>query len=353
MFGFSVYLSKELSADDHNYLLAMRNAGFQYVFTSLHLPEDDAGVVLARLNQLAKWCKDLELKIIADVSEAGFEKLGIDINDIDQIKALNLYGLRIDDGILMRTVAKLSQAMPIALNASTITMEDLTHLKEENANFDHLDAWHNFYPHPETGLDSAWLKEKNEWLRSFNLKTIGFVSGDGHKRGPLHEGLPTVENYRYMNPLAASFALKKLDCDYVFIGDDSLKESTIKSFARYLRDDIVTLHLDREIPRLSEKTWHNRPDVAADVIRLKESRSLQLFDTTPQEVTSERDKGTITCDNDEYGRYAGEVQITKTDLPANKRTNILGNISWEDLDLLDYIGANQPISFEYLKNSEK
>lgn len=350
MFGFSVYLNKELSVDDHNYLLAMRNAGFQYVFTSLHLPEYDASVVISRLSQLAKWCKDLELKIIADVSETGLKKLNININDIAQIRTLNLYGLRIDDGVLMRTVAKLSQSMPIALNASTITMKDLTHLKEENANFAHLNAWHNFYPHPETGLDAEWLKEKNKWFKNFNLKTIGFVSGDGHKRSPLHEGLPTVEKYRYMNPLAASFALKKLDCDYVFIGDDGLKESTIKSFARYIRDDVITLHINCEISKLSEKIWHNRPDVAADVIRLDESRRLQLFDTTPQEVINERDKGTITCDNDEYGRYAGEVQVTKMDLPANKKTNILGNVTWEDLDLLDYVGANQAISFEYLNN---
>ena len=35
MLGFSVYLDKDLTADDHNYLLGMRNAGFKEVFTSL------------------------------------------------------------------------------------------------------------------------------------------------------------------------------------------------------------------------------------------------------------------------------------------------------------------------------
>ena len=35
MLGFSVYLSHDLTADDYNYLIAMRNAGFNTVFTSL------------------------------------------------------------------------------------------------------------------------------------------------------------------------------------------------------------------------------------------------------------------------------------------------------------------------------
>lgn len=345
MYGFSVYLDKELTAEDHNYLLAMRNAGFQYVFTSLLVWGGDAKLILERLNQLAKWCKDLELKLIADVSKDELAKLEIDINDVDQVKALNLYGLRIDAGILMRNVAKLSQVMPVAINASTITKKDLLHLKEENANFDNIDAWHNFYPHPETGLGSQWLKEKNEWLHSFSLKTVAFISGDGQKSEPLFEGLPTVESQRYMNPLAASLALEKLDCDYIFVGDDDLKPATIQAFARYIKDDVISLHLDRKVPALSKKTWHNRPDAAAQVVRLAESRKLQLFETAPQDLTSERSKGTVTCDNDRYGRYAGEIQIIKQDLPANDKTNILAKVSWEDLDLLDHIGSNQAIIF--------
>lgn len=351
MYGFSVYLDKELTAEDHNYLLAMRNAGFQYVFTSLLISEIDSDLVLERLSQLTKWCMDLELKVIADVSKDGLKKFGIEINDIEQIKTLNLYGLRIDGGVLMRTVAKLSQVMPITINASTITERDLLHLKEENANFSNLMAGHNFYPHPETGLDSQWLKEKNEWLHSFNLKTIGFVSGDGQKRGPLFEGLPTIESQRYVHPLAASLALANLACDYVFIGD-RLKGATIVTFARYIKDNAICLHLDQDLAPLFEKTWHNRPDVAADVIRLAESRSWQLLDTTPQEVTSERNKGTVTCDNARYGRYAGEIQITKKNLPATDKTNVLGRVSEEDLDLLDYIGANQALIFKSLQNEE-
>ena len=50
MLGFSVYLDKDLTADDHNYLLGMRNAGFKEVFTSLTGLKDEADIVLKRLD---------------------------------------------------------------------------------------------------------------------------------------------------------------------------------------------------------------------------------------------------------------------------------------------------------------
>lgn len=78
MLGFSVYLDKDLTADDHNYLLGMRNAGFNEVFTSLTGLNDEAETILKRLNQLTSWCKDLELKVMADVSQDDLHYLGYD-----------------------------------------------------------------------------------------------------------------------------------------------------------------------------------------------------------------------------------------------------------------------------------
>lgn len=345
MLGFSVYLGQTLTADDYNYLIAMRNAGFTTVFTSLHIPEDDPEVTRNRLSELVKWCKNLDLEIIADVSEKGMKRIGVDIKDVGQVQGLGLTGLRIDDGINMAIVAKLSKSMPIALNASTITADELTSLKEHNAAFDHLQAWHNYYPRPETGLDATWLDEKNQWLQSYNLQTMAFVPGDARLRGPLNESLPTLEEQRHENPLAAVLELKKLHCDHVFIGDAGLKETTLKSFTNYIKKNIISLHIDRDLPELLDNSWHNRPDVARDVIRLREARERQLFDTQPQETALPRLIGSITCDNDEYLRYKGEIQITKRDLPADKKVNVLARVVQSDFSLLKFVGSNDEIAF--------
>lgn len=345
MLGFSIYLNRDLTADDYNYILAMRNAGLTTIFTSLHIPEDDPKVILKRLAELTKWCKNLETAVIADVSESGMARLGLALENEEQIESLGLTGLRIDDGVSPATVAKLSQKMPVALNASTINEDDVTALREHGANFENLQAWHNFYPRPETGLDSNWLKEKNDWLHHMNLATMAFVAGDDVLRGPIHAGLPTLEKHRTENPLAAMLELKRLACDHVFIGDASLSPQMIDSFKNYTKKQIITLRIDENLPELFNSEWHNRPDVARDVVRLTEGRSRQLFDVAPQGNPGTRSKGTITCDNKLYLRYQGELQITKRDLPADEKVNVLGHVVADDLPLLNQIGARQSIIF--------
>lgn len=344
MLGFSVYLGRDLTAIDYNYLITMRNAGFDTIFTSLQIPEEDPSKVLARLKELTKWCQNLDLEVLADVSEDSLKNMGVDVADVGQVQALNLTGLRIDDGIAMNIVAKLSKSMPIALNASTITDEQLTQLKEYNAAFSHLQAWHNFYPRPETGLDSQWFKEKNDWLKQYDFEIAAFVPGDGELRGPIFAGLPTLEKHRYQNPLADALELKQLGCDHVFIGDASLKSSTIDSFTNYLKKNAITLHLDEDVEELTTNTWHNHPDAARDMIRLVESRSRQLFNIEPIAAVS-RPMGSVTCDNDKYLRYKGEVEITKRDLPADEKVNVLTHINPEDLQLLNYVDSGRQIIF--------
>ena len=344
-----MYLNRDFTADDYNYLLAMRNAGLTTVFTSLHIPEDDQKVVLKRLAELTKWCQNLETDIIADVSKEGLEKLGILLDNEKQVASLRLTGLRVDDGVSLATIAKLSQKMPIALNASTINEDDITALREHGASFENLQAWHNFYPRPETGLDENWLAQKNNWLHQMNLETMAFVAGDDVLRGPIHAGLPTLEKQRGENPLAATLELKQLGCDHIFIGDPSLTPDMINCFKNYTKKKIITLHVNENLPELFNYEWHNRPDVARDVIRLTEGRSRQFFNTDPQTTVSSRPKGTITCDNKLYLRYQGELQITKRDLPADERVNVLGQVVPQDLPLLDLIGAGQKIHFVELK----
>ncbi|WEV39538.1 MupG family TIM beta-alpha barrel fold protein [Lactobacillus sp. ESL0684] len=350
MLGFSMYLGRDLTAQDYNYLLAMHNAGFATVFTSLQIPEDDAGVVLTRLGELTKWCKNLDIDIVADVSQEGLARMGLSLENFEQIQQLNLTGLRIDDGVDASLIAKLSRSMPIALNASTITSSEITALREHGADFDHLQAWHNYYPRPESGLDANWFKQKNAWLHKQNLQTMGFIGGDSTKRGPIYAGLPTLEKQRGENPLAAMLELQQLNCDHVFVGDAALSSEAIASFTDYLKNDTLTLHLAKELPELSSQVWHNRPDVARDVVRLVEGRKRQSFDVTPQSESLPRPIGTITCDNSRYLRYQGELQITKKDLPADERVNVLGRVVTADLPILAQIDAGRRLTFKVAKN---
>ncbi|MGQ0515031.1 phospho-sugar glycosidase domain-containing protein, partial [Bacillus sp. D-CC] len=54
-----------------------------------------------------------------------------------------------------------------------------------------------------------------------------------------------------------------------------------------------------------------------------------------------RKKGSITIDNELYGRYAGEMQVATHDLLVDEKVNVVGMVVEEDVSLLPYIGAGK------------
>ena len=346
MIGFSCYLNDSATEQQAAYLKQMQQAGFTGVFTSLQLSEAKPEIIRQRLDQLVANCHQLGLTIMADVSAASLQRLGIALHDGKAIQALGLDGLRIDDGIDMTTVAALSHTMAIALNASTLSACMIDQLANAKANLCHIEAWHNFYPRPETGLDPAWFAQKNKWLHALGFKTMAFISGDAQQRGPLFAGLPTLEAHRGLLPLAAYLELRQLAIDHVYVGDPQLSPRSIAAFQSYVHDQVLLIQVQTDDERLLHLTWHSRPDIAQKVVRLAEARLEHIFATPQPTQTDPRPRGSITLDNSAYGRYAGELQLTRCDLPADPRVNVIGKIEPSNLPLLDQIGPHQAIRFK-------
>lgn len=346
MIGFSCYLNDSATEQQAAYLKQMQQAGFTGVFTSLQLSEAKPEIIRQRLDQLVANCHQLGLTIMADVSAASLQRLGIALHDGKAIQALGLDGLRIDDGIDMTTVAVLSHTMAIALNASTLSACMIDQLANAKANLRHIEAWHNFYPRPETGLDPAWFAQKNKWLHALGFKTMAFISGDAQQRGPLFAGLPTLEAHRGLLPLAAYLELRQLAIDHVYVGDPQLSPRSIAAFQAYVHDQVLLIQVQTDDERLLHLTWHSRPDIAQKVVRLAEARLEHIFATPQPAQTDPRPRGSITLDNSAYGCYAGELQLTRCDLPADPRVNVIGKIEPSNLPLLDQIGPHQAIRFK-------
>lgn len=346
MIGFSCYLNDSATEQQAAYLKQMQQAGFTGVFTSLQLSEAKPEIIRQRLDQLVANCHQLGLTIMADVSAASLQRLGIALHDGKAIQALGLDGLRIDDGIDMTTVAALSHTMAIALNASTLSACMIDQLANAKANLRHIEAWHNFYPRPETGLDPAWFAQKNKWLHALGFKTMAFISGDAQQRGPLFAGLPTLEAHRGLLPLAAYLELRQLAIDHVYVGDPQLSPRSIAAFQAYVHDQVLLIQVQTDDERLLHLTWHSRPDIAQKVVRLAEARLEHIFATPQPAQTDPRPRGSITLDNSAYGRYTGELQLTRCDLPADPRVNVIGKIEPSNLPLLDQIGPHQAIRFK-------
>lgn len=166
-------------------------------------------------------------------------------------------------------------------------------------------------------------------------------------RGPLYQGLPTLEEHRGVHPLAGALDLLASNTDIVYIGDAGLSENVQEQFASFQKEQIVLLHtepVDEEFYEYILGKHTNRQDDARDVIRSADARFREI-PSIPARNTATRMKGSITLDNEKYLRYMGEIQLTKYDLPADEKVNVVAKVIKEELPLINQIKAGMNYQF--------
>lgn len=349
MKGLAIYLSEPLTDEAKDSIRQMRTIGFTSIFTSLHIPEDDPSLYTERLRTLGQLAQQLEMELVADIAPTSLAALGKTWDDAETLTEWGVTGLRVDYGVTPKQVADLSRQLMIALNASTVTAEELDAMKAEGLVLKNVEAWHNFYPRPETGLDRNWFNDKNAWLHGQGIRVQAFIPGDGSLRGPLHATLPTLEDHRGQAPFACYLELET-SVDRILIGDPGLSESSMRQFAAYQEGVIVLRATGTGDDPLLKSIQTNRMDPARDVIRSVESRAYGRPDNGWLEpaILSDRPVGSVTIDNLRYGRYAGEVQLTKRNLAPDERVNVIGRIIEADRSLLQQIGPGGRFRLEWV-----
>ena len=150
-------------------------------FTSLHIPEDDPGTYKELIQILGKQALENDMELMVDVSPKSLHHLGMTYENVEDLLDWGITGLRMDYGIAPKEIARVSHKMKVALNASTITDSFWKELIIENIKVENVEAWHNFYPRPETGLAKSFYKTKRIFTCVRN-KTMAFIPGDGEKR---------------------------------------------------------------------------------------------------------------------------------------------------------------------------
>ncbi|WP_249869032.1 DUF871 domain-containing protein [Oceanobacillus saliphilus] len=356
MLGISIYLGNEPIDQQTSYIRKMKERGFQSIFTSLHIPEDDQTLYKGQLQALGKVAAEFEMELMADISPHSLEALGYDWENADQLLNWGLSGLRIDYGVDEQTIIDLSHKMRIALNASTITKNELIRMQEKGLNVKAVEAWHNYYPRPETGLGLSDFIQKNKELKEAGITVMAFIPGDEKLRGPLYERLPTLEQHRQLSPFAAFLELEKVaGVDKIIVGDVAISDTSLEQFRAYKQNEIVVRAIpneraDKEIRRKSTEPFTNRADNARDCIRSVESRSYAQYGKLVVHPINcvERPVGSVTIDNEKYMRYQGEIQLTLTDLPADERVNVLGRVIPADLPLLYWIKGKQKFRIKWV-----
>lgn len=348
IFGYSVYLSSYQKQIEHLEKLKVNDG---YIFISLHISEEFDDSYCERAYECCRELKNRNFKIIADVSIKTLEQFGTD-SLIDLKAKLNIWALRIDYGLSETEISALAKETPLVLNASTIDKAFVKQLVDSGAN---ILAMHNFYPRVDTGLDGQTLQEKTKELQDLGVKVLAFIPGDEELRGPIFEGLPTLEKHRYEKPyLAAVDFFINYKMDGVFIGDLIISHKQISLIKEYLEKDVIQIPaiLDKESSDIYDKTYTNRIDSPRTLIRFEESR---MYANPGDKIEAcncvERSRGSITLDNYQYQRYSGEIQITKVDFPTDQKVNVIGKVADEYIRLIDCVDGGQ--KFKLIQNKNK
>lgn len=336
--GFSLYLSTDPA--QCSALRGWAGTGAP-IFLSLHISEEFGPDFCRRAEAL---CHDLAgqgFRIIADVSTKTCRQFGC--SDLVELAShLRLWALRIDYGFSREEIAAMAKQMPIVLNASTTTVEDARAIAAEGRQ---VFAMHNFYPRPETGLDEELLRDTTKALQAAGLKVFAFIPGDALRRGPLHEGLPTLEEHRDLLPSAAFADMCiRFGMDGVFLGDPGLSEAESQRISRYCRENILSIPADLhpDYHHLYGKVFTCRVDSPKWLVRFQESRQYSCpGESVKAGNCLERTRGCITIDNENYGRYSGEIQMIRSDLKADSRVNVIGLVAENAMLLMDCIKGGQ------------
>lgn len=345
--GISVYAGLGYTVQENLNLIEFASSlGMKYLFTSAQIPEAaDSENFFEELLAILTAATNKKFEIILDVSSEDAP-----LFNVEELT------LRLDDGFDTPRIAKLSHTRKIQLNASTVTEDFLTELKNSNTNFLNVTALHNFYPRPDTGLDSYFFINQNKILHNFGIAVGAFIpSRDGKRRPPIGEGLPTLEDCRNFSADLSARYLAALGTDFIIIGDGLPTFNECKAISKVNSDEVVLtaqMMTDDEISKeILSKTFTRRPDISKTVIRAVEGRQILKslgVQINPDVSPKNRSFGDVTIDNKNYGRYAGEVQIIDYELPADSRVNVVAHIVDEEFFLTRYIKPRQKFSFKLI-----
>lgn len=325
MLGYSLYFEKESDFEKQ----IEKFKGFDLLFTSLHYPASDQ--TYERFLDLKSRAKNLD--ICVDINNQTL-KDHPDLLDMDLI-------IRLDFGFNPREIASLSKKSQIAINASTVNYKFLEDLARAGANMANVIAIHNYYPLVFSGLSQEYFLSQNELINSFGIRVASFIQGNTKLRGPVFEGLPTLEDDRYINPYLTLVKHKrKYKMDEIILAED-VDHYSKNCIVKFINDGIISLPIiwENDYEYLSKIKVRN--DISDYIIR-NEREKKDVSPDQPRQIK----RGDLVILNNLSGRYAGEIEIVRKDLGMCEDRNLIGRVDESYIGILDLIKGGDIVEFD-------
>lgn len=354
--GVSIYPEKSSVDEILAYLEAASKIGAKRIFSCLLSVPKDPAQIKADFLDIHKAAHKLGYEIVLDVNPQVFKDLGISYQDLSFFHEIEADGIRLDQGFGGAVESAMTYnryGLQIELNLS-----NATHMLDTVMDFMpdryHLLACHNFYPHKFSGLTLDFLEKCSLKAKSYGLRTAAFIScQNGFGPWPTTEGLPTLEMHRNWPidvQLKHFVALNYIDDIIISNCFPSSKE--LQALGQVdLQLVNFAINTVNDLPEIAKKIVFNeihakRGDIPEHMIRSSigrvkyEKENIPLFNA-PDVLK----RGDVVLESSLYQTYAGEVQIVLNDMPNSGCSNVVGNLSKEEMVIVDGLKPWQRFRF--------
>ncbi|AMC93040.1 outer surface protein [Erysipelothrix larvae] len=356
--GISIYPDKSSVSDMKTYIENAAHAGFSRIFSCLLSVDKSKAVIVEEFKDINDFAHELGFEVIVDVSPRVFNELGISYNDLSFFKEIGADGLRLDQGFTGLEEAMMTYNpydLLIEINASMDT-HTIDTIMDYQPNRFNLISCHNFYPHPYTGLSLDFFNKANAHFTRYGLRTAAFVTSQAPASfgpWPVSDGLCTLELHRNL-PLDVQIKhfIAMDSVDDILISNCYPSPQELKAVSKINLTKVnFSCTLIDNLPEIEtkivlEEPHFNRGDVNENLIRSTQSRV--KYKGHAFELVNVPDiirRGDIIIESKDYGHYAGELMIAKTDMKNSGKSNVVGRINEDEVFLLDYIKPWQKFEF--------
>lgn len=360
--GISIYPEKSSREEVFSYMERAAKAGASRIFSCLLSVKDDREALRRDYSEMNAKAHELGYEVVLDCNPRVFDELGVSYKDLKFFKEIGADGIRLDMGFTGLEESLMTfnpEGLMVEINMSN-DVHYLDTIMDYQPDSTHLVGCHNFYPHGYSGLGLDFFLRTTERFRHYGLQTAAFVTSQARgtfANWPVTDGLPTLEMHRHLPLRLQVEHMIALGCiDDVIISncypsDDELDElaalpKNLVSFGVKLIDDLP--EVERGI--VLDELHFNRGDVSENFLRSTQSRVKyrgHQFDLLNVPETIRR--GDVVIESSDYGHYAGELQIARSDMRNSGMSSVVGHIPDEELFLIDMIRPWQKFRFHEVR----
>ena len=344
--------------------------GFDEVFTSIHLPEYSLLQQLECLNIIAERAEKYHFDITVDIGGHYIPEVLGNEKYLSMLKSADVDFIRLDYGFDKNQVGELYKKINnrgFVVNASIYRKDEVSEVINNLKSLDEkleIRACHNFYVRNETGIDETTAIRQDSYFKEYDMPVCYCIPSYSNPRGPLFEGLCTLEKHRHktISEVLTDLVIN-YDVQYVMMADEWLSEDEFREFeetyeelSRPLNDEEeIHVKLDETVSRQEKNIVLNkahvfRYDSPYDFLRSQSSRQMaELASVIRPGNTGKRAKGAITIDNERYRRYSGELQVVMTETESDDRVNVVGVVS-NNKDLLKLRRFREGIRYRFVED---